>query len=99
MLTPIIAQVSDFECTAGILQFLGGTARFKSCIRRLVCSLVDPNLRILTFGTLTGHGVGNADASATDALLLTILQDIFGRLVSESHKLMSSYYSLYSYIC
>ena len=29
-----------------------------------------------------GYGVGNASASATDALLLSVLQDIFGRMTS-----------------
>ncbi|KAI0088999.1 vitamin B6 photo-protection and homoeostasis-domain-containing protein [Irpex rosettiformis] len=37
---------------------------------------------------LEGHGVGNADASATDALLLTILQDIYSRLCT----IISAYY-------
>ena len=32
---------------------------------------------------VVGHGVGQAEASATDALLLTILQDIFSRITSE----------------
>ncbi|KAK7038849.1 hypothetical protein VNI00_010479 [Paramarasmius palmivorus] len=32
--------------------------------------------------TLEGYGVGNASASATDALLLSVLQDIFGRLIT-----------------
>ncbi|KAI0701993.1 vitamin B6 photo-protection and homoeostasis-domain-containing protein [Cytidiella melzeri] len=37
---------------------------------------------------LEGHGVGKADASATDALLLTILQDVFSRLCT----IISAYY-------
>ncbi|KAF5377770.1 hypothetical protein D9757_008111 [Collybiopsis confluens] len=32
--------------------------------------------------TLEGYGVGDASASATDALLLTVLQDLFGRLTT-----------------
>ncbi|KAF9078228.1 vitamin B6 photo-protection and homoeostasis-domain-containing protein [Rhodocollybia butyracea] len=32
--------------------------------------------------TLEGYGVGDASASATNALLLTVLQDIFGRLTT-----------------
>ncbi|ESK87646.1 duf647 domain-containing protein [Moniliophthora roreri MCA 2997] len=32
--------------------------------------------------TLEGYGVGNASASATNALLLSVLQDIFGRLMT-----------------
>ncbi|KAF7325551.1 hypothetical protein MKEN_00404500 [Mycena kentingensis (nom. inval.)] len=31
---------------------------------------------------LEGFGVGNADASATNAILLTVLQDIFGRMTT-----------------
>jgi len=37
---------------------------------------------------LEGHGVGSANASATNALLLTILQDIFSRVTA----LLSGYY-------
>ncbi|EKM56438.1 uncharacterized protein PHACADRAFT_253558 [Phanerochaete carnosa HHB-10118-sp] len=37
---------------------------------------------------LEGHGVGSADASATNALLLTILQDIFSRVTA----ILSGYY-------
>ena len=33
---------------------------------------------------LKGFGVGNASASATHALLMTVLQDVFGRLTSQS---------------
>ncbi|TBU51334.1 vitamin B6 photo-protection and homoeostasis-domain-containing protein [Dichomitus squalens] len=31
---------------------------------------------------MTGHGVGNASASATNAILLTVLQDVFSRLTT-----------------
>ncbi|EIW51641.1 DUF647-domain-containing protein [Trametes versicolor FP-101664 SS1] len=37
---------------------------------------------------LQGHGVGNASASATDAIFLTILQDVFSRLTT----IVSGYY-------
>lgn len=39
-------------------------------------------LHILKF--LKGFGVGNASASATHALLMTVLQDVFGRMTSQS---------------
>lgn len=32
---------------------------------------------------VTGHGVGKADASATYAIFLTVVQDIFSRLTSQ----------------
>ncbi|KAG7097887.1 hypothetical protein E1B28_005200 [Marasmius oreades] len=38
--------------------------------------------------TLEGYGVGNASASATDALLLSVLQDIIGRLTT----ILAAYY-------
>ncbi|KAJ3535658.1 hypothetical protein NM688_g6947 [Phlebia brevispora] len=43
---------------------------------------------IASRAVLEGHGVGNASASATDALLLTILQDVFSRVTT----ILSAYY-------
>ncbi|CCM05086.1 uncharacterized protein FIBRA_07293 [Fibroporia radiculosa] len=43
---------------------------------------------IASRAVLEGHGVGNADASATHAIFLTVLQDIFSRLTT----IVSGYY-------
>lgn len=40
------------------------------------------NISLLMQTWPQGHGIGNADASATDAMLLTVLQDAFSRLTS-----------------
>ena len=63
-----------------------------SVVHLLALSPREPYLKVYMLSVLQsprsdkvaflGHGIGRADASATDAMLLPVLQDAFSRLTS-----------------
>ncbi|KAL4252977.1 RUS1 family protein [Abortiporus biennis] len=70
---PATVSPDYFQC-----QIYYGLQAFCSSLAGLIASRA----------VLEGHGIGKADASATDAMLLTVLQDAFNRLTT----ILGAYY-------
>ena len=75
-------KVSDPQCPAGFLQLCDRIDIVPSHPRRFVFFLHVVRRPRCPFYLTVGAGVGDASASATHALLVNVLQDVFSRLTS-----------------
>ena len=76
-------QLPDPECPAGVLQLPSEFIVLKSNTAGSVRSMNHRGVLDLIMHRL-GFGVGNPDATPTQAMLLSVLQDACGRLASTS---------------